>query len=622
MNLQVFPVMKKRILLVAAFVGALFCACVEIHDEGCRDIILSAYSADTEAFSWSPEDEVSLFRGEGGEGGWKLASITPEPAAAAEFKGDIPVKAIEDPEGGKYWAVYPYSKANGFDGSVLTTVVPAAQAAAASTFSEGQFVAIGCSDTLSMGFYHLCGGIKFTLEQPDVTEITLSGNAGEVLAGKVTVSFNDAGVPEAKDVVEGAKEIKLSCEGGFQPGVEYYLVTLPVVFEDGFTVDFGDGEPVAVKGPFEISRATFQPVEFKKAEEEESFVYEECDIEDPLVRRFLEEVDYTKDTDYTDSYILAYYDSNDQVWPTPVKLTWEGKAAYVELSTSSTFEDVTRIDDSDSPAEVYNLIPGVPYYYRVLDGDGKVMKRACMTPVGPVRMIKGLGRNVRDLGGWKADGGHIAYGKLYRGSRLDDIQKNPSWKEVLFNTLGASVDLDLRGLPKGTLVGSGEKNPWVAADPIEYCNIKLWHYFYPSAYKDQGPESGVSDGTSSDTYQYTIRKIINWLAEGRVVYFHCHGGSDRTGTLAFLIEALLGVSENDLSKDYELTCFSGESKRQRNCASGWFFAPMVRYLRTFAPGGTIKDQVTAWAKTQHSPDVAPLSDEEIAALRKYLIVNE
>ena len=97
MNLQVFPVMKKRILLVAAFVGALFCACVEIHDEGCRDIILSAYSADSEAFSWSPEDEVSLFRGEGGEGGWKLASITPEPAAAAEFKGDIPVKAIEDP---------------------------------------------------------------------------------------------------------------------------------------------------------------------------------------------------------------------------------------------------------------------------------------------------------------------------------------------------------------------------------------------------------------------------------------------------------------------------------------------------------------------------------------------
>ena len=71
-----------------------------------------------------------------------------------------------------------------------------------------------------------------------------------------------------------------------------------------------------------------------------------------------------------------------------------------------------------------------------------------------------------------------------------------------------------------------------------------------------------------------------------------------------------------------VTCFSGESKRQRNCASGWFFAPMVRYLRTFAPGGTIKDQVTAWAKTQHSPDVAPLSDEEIEALRKYLIAND
>ena len=49
---------------------------------------------------------------------------------------------------------------------------------------------------------------------------------------------------------------------------------------------------------------------------------------------------------------------------------------------------------------------------------------------------------------------------------------------------------------------------------------------------------------------------------------------------------------------------------------------MVRYLRTFAPEGTIKDQVMAWAKTQHSPEVAPLSDEEIAALRNYWIVND
>ena len=102
--------------------------------------------------------------------------------------------------------------------------------------------------------------------------------------------------------------------------------------------------------------------------------------------------------------------------------------------------------------------------------------------------------------------------------------------------------------------------------------------------------------------------------DGEVVYFHCHGGSDRTGTLAFLIEALMGVSENDLSKDYEVTYYSG-SKRKRNGESGWYFGPMVRYLRTFAPGRTIQEQVTAWATTGENA----LTLEEIEKLKALLL---
>ncbi len=243
------------------------------------------------------------------------------------------------------------------------------------------------------------------------------------------------------------------------------------------------------------------------------FAIKECDLENPGARAFLETVDYSSDRDYKTSEINRFIASGSDK-PQPLIIKWEGKAARVELSTSPSFDrDVLRPQiSSESTATVYNLVPGIIYFYRVLAENGDVLKRACVNPTGPLRMIDGVSSNVRDLGGWKVDGGHIAYGKLYRGARLDDIQSDASAKDMLLNTLGVSVDLDLRGQPPGWLGGSGEKNPWTASDPIEYCNIQLWHYFVPSAKQYEGPE--VADSVTSDQYQYAIRSILNWLSEG------------------------------------------------------------------------------------------------------------
>ena len=103
-----------------------------------------------------------------------------------------------------------------------------------------------------------------------------------------------------------------------------------------------------------------------------------------------------------------------------------------------------------------------------------------------------------------------------------------------------------------------------------------------------------------------------------MIYFHCHGGADRTGTLAFLLEGLLGVSESDMAKDFELTTYSNSIHR-RNSEGGWFYKPMVKYIRSFAPGKTIQEQVTAWAKTSHSEEVPPLTDQEIQELKDLLL---
>ena len=56
------------------------------------------------------------------------------------------------------------------------------------------------------------------------------------------------------------------------------------------------------------------------------------------------------------------------------------------------------------------------------------------------------------------------------------------------------------------------------------------------------------------------------------IYTHCQGGADRTGTYAFLLNGLLGVSYEDLTRDFELTSFAG-TKRWRGEGKGGSFGP-------------------------------------------------
>ena len=322
---------------------------------------------------------------------------------------------------------------------------------------------------------------------------------------------------------------------------------------------------------------------------------EQCDIENEGTRKYLQEVDYSADPDYTLSFAREYkhdYGANDR--PRPVTLSWTGGPA-------------TRIEMSTSPVEVYNLIPGEKYYYKVYDGN-KVLKTAYVEPVGPLRMIYGVTGNMRDLGGWKADGGHVAYGRLYRGARLSSRMPD-SGKDIFLRQLGISVDLDLRGIKDSEAhVGPVIQGAEYAKFPVE-------------------KNMGRGTGNTQELYQQAIRSIIGWLGEGRNVFFHCAGGADRTGSLAFLIEALLGVSENDLSKDYELTTFGGQNTRLRNFRATeketHILYELVTYLRKFGgPQSSINELVLNWATTRHSDSVDPLTLEEIALLRQYMIVKD
>ena len=143
--------------------------------------------------------------------------------------------------------------------------------------------------------------------------------------------------------------------------------------------------------------------------------------------------------------------------------------------------------------------------------------------------------NVRDLGGWGCDGGTVKYGLLIRGGRIAAADR-----DVLVGQLGVQHEIDLRG-KEDREPSDGD----VATEsPL---GSDVWFTIAQKA--------ASYALTPVETWQLYLRDVIDAVTHREPVYFHCTAGADRTGTLACVLEGLLGMSQSDIDKDYELTCF-------------------------------------------------------------------
>jgi protein-tyrosine phosphatase len=235
-----------------------------------------------------------------------------------------------------------------------------------------------------------------------------------------------------------------------------------------------------------------------------------------------------------------------------VKIAWECKADnvakyVVEYGTKADYSDAISETCDETSIEVFNLYKATTYYIRVTAyaANGEVLARdegrMETTDVGPRFMkIDGL-YNVRDLGGYKtSDGKTTVQGLLYRGGSLTTADIYPhsltdSGKVYMCDVLGIKTEIDFR-----TAAEAGGHTE----SPIPGANLA---YITLGGYADAfgGFKGGYRDAflTLADKNNYPV-------------YMHCTGGADRTGTVAFLLNALLGVSELECIQDYELTTFS------------------------------------------------------------------
>lgn len=172
----------------------------------------------------------------------------------------------------------------------------------------------------------------------------------------------------------------------------------------------------------------------------------------------------------------------------------------------------------------------------------------------PVRNISlQRGYNYRDLGGWNTESGKtIKYGLIYRGGRTNEF--SVSDKAVFTSYLKIKSEIDLRNA-----YDDGGQTTGILGEGTFYLKAPILQYSYIF------PSFSLNGREFDSNSPIQIKRIFEFLADEShyPLFFHCNAGADRTGTLAFLICGSLGVSVEDLTRDFELTSFSSGGLRTR-----------------------------------------------------------
>lgn len=214
------------------------------------------------------------------------------------------------------------------------------------------------------------------------------------------------------------------------------------------------------------------------------------------------------------------------------------------LSENDDMSESFTVSSENKTAYVDNLKVGTTYYVTASVGEKTVKLDNIVTDDCCPRIINVDGvKNVRDVGGWNTlDGGKVKQGLLFRCGRMNEsntsevnIEVTKSGIETMVGYLGIKTDIDLRGNGEKE-IGGITSSP--LGESVAYRNTAM--PYDPDIFVGNEEQLLEVFHILSDESNYPIA-------------FHCNIGTDRTGMIAFLVNGLLGVCEEDLYKDY---CFS------------------------------------------------------------------
>ena len=320
--------------------------------------------------------------------------------------------------------------------------------------------------------------------------------------------------------------------------------------------------------------------------------------------------------------------------PVPIKLKWKGDAKEYHVSVRRLPDGKVVLDQTVATncVEVDSLDIATEWEWTVSAGNDRLVSRFKTEDLLP-RLVRMTGsNNCRDIGGRRGlDGRRIRQGLVYRTAGLNsnapveyytteeilELEKKGELKKMghtgralhrmlkageklssnpkknrlvkrkrfapgprrftdaevarILKTYGIRSDIDLR---------SDDECYGMTGSPLGP-SVTWFHYSY-SAYSGAFTTNGMA----------VTKKVFDVFMDDNnyPIVFHCIGGADRTGTVAMLLEALLGVPEEELWRDYLTTGFVGvvsdaiHKKR---------FGDAMKKLKEF-PGETLADKAEAY----------------------------
>ena len=262
---------------------------------------------------------------------------------------------------------------------------------------------------------------------------------------------------------------------------------------------------------------------------------------------------------------------------------FEAEEYKVLVADNEDFDNAVELVAKNNQANIDNLFVNTEYYWKVVADDNEESAVGTFTTGDYPRWISARPLyNVRDNGGYMTySGKRVKQGLVYRGGEITSTSTSghyntiaESSKQVFRDVMKIGFELDLRG--SGDIYDGYKACAFAEDGDIEYemHAIKSYEETFTRTRSEVAP----------------IFEILK-NADKKPVYYHCFGGADRTGTLGFLLNGVLGVSYTDLVIDFELTSYSSIDNEHIRCHIPGFqhsydrWPALINQLKTDTTGG-------------------------------------